>query len=119
MLPNAVVLLSGGLESATALAIAQRDGFQCHALTIAYGQRHAIEVEAAKRVAAEFRVADHRVMHLDLRLFGGSALTSELPIPHDRSDSEIAHGIPLTYVPARNTVFLSLALAWAEVLECF
>jgi 7-cyano-7-deazaguanine synthase len=115
----AVVLLSGGLDSATALAVARRDGFRCHALSIDYGQRHAVELEAAARVAAAMGVAEHRVIRLDLRGFGGSALTSDLPVPHDRSADAMASGIPVTYVPARNTVFLSLALAWAEVLESF
>jgi 7-cyano-7-deazaguanine synthase len=115
----AVVLLSGGLDSATALAVARRDGFRCHALSIDYGQRHAAELEAAARVAAAMGVAEHRVVRLDLRGFGGSALTSDVPVPHDRSPEAMASGIPATYVPARNTVFLSLALAWAEVLESF
>jgi 7-cyano-7-deazaguanine synthase len=115
----AVVLLSGGLDSATALAVARRDGFRCHALTIDYGQRHAAELTAASRVAAALGAAEHRVMHLDLRAFGGSALTADIPVPHDRAHAEMASGIPVTYVPARNTVFLSLALAWAEVLGSF
>jgi 7-cyano-7-deazaguanine synthase len=115
----AVVLLSGGLDSATALAVARRDGFRCYALTLAYGQRHAIEVEAARRVAAALGVVEHRVIPLDLRAFGGSALTADLPVPRDRSIEEMGGGIPLTYVPARNTVFLALALAWAEVLSSF
>jgi 7-cyano-7-deazaguanine synthase len=115
----AVVLLSGGLDSATALAVARRDGFVCHALTIAYGQRHAAELEAARRVAAALDAAAHRTLHLDLRGFGGSALTADLPVPRDRSAAEMTGGIPLTYVPARNTVFLALALAWAETLESF
>ncbi|HZY86991.1 MAG TPA: 7-cyano-7-deazaguanine synthase QueC [Gemmataceae bacterium] len=115
----AVVLLSGGLDSATALAVARRDGFACHALTVAYGQRHAAELEAAARVAHALGVADHRVTHLDLRLFGGSALTADLAVPKDRPHDVMSAGIPITYVPARNTVFLSLALAWAEVLGSF
>ena len=115
----AVVLLSGGLDSATALAVARRDGFACHALTVAYGQRHAAEVEAASRVARALGAVDHRVTHLDLRLFGGSALTADLAVPKDRPHEAISTGIPITYVPARNTVFLSLALAWAEVLGSF
>jgi 7-cyano-7-deazaguanine synthase len=115
----AVVLLSGGLDSATALAVARAEGFRCHALTIAYGQRHAVELEAARRVAAALGAADRRVMHLDLRVFGGSALTAEIAVPHDRPADEMASGIPVTYVPARNTVFLSLALAWAEVIGSF
>jgi 7-cyano-7-deazaguanine synthase len=115
----AVVLLSGGLDSATALAVARRDGFRCHALTVDYGQRHAVELEAARRVAAAQGVAEQRVLAIDLRAFGGSALTADLPVPRDRPAEEMATGIPVTYVPARNTVFLSLALAWAEVLGSF
>jgi 7-cyano-7-deazaguanine synthase len=115
----AVVLLSGGLDSATALAVARRDGFACHALTVAYGQRHAAELEAAARVARALGAIDHRVTHLDLRLFGGSALTADLAVPKDRPPDAISTGIPVTYVPARNTVFLALALAWAEVLGSF
>jgi 7-cyano-7-deazaguanine synthase len=116
---SAVVLLSGGLDSATALAVARRDGFRCFALTIAYGQRHATELEAARRVAASLGAVEHRVVNLDLRAFGGSALTSEAAVPKDRAPETMAEGIPITYVPARNTVFLSLALAWAEVLGSF
>jgi 7-cyano-7-deazaguanine synthase len=115
----AVVLLSGGLDSATALAVARRDGFACHALTIAYGQRHAVELEAAGRVAAALGAVEHRTIHLDLRAFGGSALTADIAVPRDRGADEMASGIPVTYVPARNTVFLALALAWAEVLGAF
>jgi 7-cyano-7-deazaguanine synthase len=115
----AVVLLSGGLDSATALAVARRDGFACHALTVAYGQRHAAELQAAERVARALGAVDHRVAHLDLRLFCGSALTADLAVPKDRPQEAISTGIPITYVPARNTVFLSLALAWAEVLGSF
>jgi 7-cyano-7-deazaguanine synthase len=116
---RAVVLLSGGLDSATALAVARRDGFQCHALTIDYGQRHAVELSAASQVAASLGVAEHFVFRLDLRGFGGSALTSDAPVPKDRPAEAMATGIPATYVPARNTVFLSLALAKAEVLGSF
>jgi len=115
----AVVLLSGGLDSATALAVARRDGFRRHALTIAYGQRHAAELEAARRVAAQLGAIEHRVVPLDLRAFGGSALTADLDVPKDRSAEAMAAGIPVTYVPARNTVFLALALAWAETLESY
>ena len=115
----AVVLLSGGLDSATVLALARSQDFACHALTIGYGQRHAAELEAAKHVAIALGAQDHRYMHLDLRVFGGSALTADLPVPRDRNEAAMATGIPITYVPARNTVFLSLALAWAEVLESF
>jgi 7-cyano-7-deazaguanine synthase len=115
----AVVLLSGGLDSATALAVARRDGFRCHALTIAYGQRHAAELEAARRMAAALGAVEQRVLELDLRAFGGSALTADIPVPHDRSPETMSADIPITYVPARNTVFLSLALGWAEVLGSF
>jgi 7-cyano-7-deazaguanine synthase len=114
--PKAVVLLSGGVDSATTLAIARAEGFETYALTLRYGQRHQREVEAARRVAQHLGVARHLVADLDLRVFGGSALTDDWPVPKDRSDQEIGAGIPTTYVPARNTVFLSLALAWAEVL---
>jgi 7-cyano-7-deazaguanine synthase len=116
---RAVVLLSGGLDSATALAVARAEGFTLHALTIAYGQRHAVELEAARRVAKSIGVAQHVEQVIDLRAFGGSALTSDVSVPKDRPAGEIAHGIPITYVPARNTVFLSLALAFAESLGAF
>jgi 7-cyano-7-deazaguanine synthase len=116
---RAVVLLSGGLDSATTLAVAQRDGFRCHAMTIAYGQRHAAELEAARRVAESLGASEHRIVPLDLRAFGGSALTANLEVPKDRSAEEMSAGIPITYVPARNTIFLALALAWAEVLDSF
>ncbi len=109
-----VVLLSGGLDSATTLAVAKRDGFLPHALTVVYGQRHAVEVLAAERVAAALGVAEHRVLHLDLSAFGGSALTDAIEVPKDRDEREMAAEIPVTYVPARNTVFLALALAYAE-----
>jgi 7-cyano-7-deazaguanine synthase len=115
---NAVVLLSGGLDSTTTLAIAKQQGFSVHAMTFRYGQPHQIEIEAARRVADYFGVAKHVIVDFDLRLFGGSALTSELPVPKGRSIEEMASGIPITYVPARNTIFLSFALAWAEVLKC-
>jgi 7-cyano-7-deazaguanine synthase len=117
--PRAVVLLSGGLDSATALAEARAAGFEPYALTVQYGQRHAVEIEAARRVARSAGVARHVELEIDLRAFGGSALTAELDVPKDRSDDVIAHGIPITYVPARNTVFLSLALAWAETIGAF
>jgi len=113
----AVVLLSGGLDSTTTLAIAKHKGFRLHALTFQYGQRHAIEIEAAQRVAQAFDVARHVVVPMDLRVFGGSALTDELAVPKGRLLEEIAHGIPITYVPARNTVFLAYALAFAEVIQ--
>ena len=113
---RAVVLLSGGLDSATTLAIAAERGYRLHALTVRYGQRHEIEVRAAKRVAAAAGVTEHRVTEVDLRMFGGSALTDDLPVPKGRAAVEAAGGTPVTYVPARNTILLSLALAWAEVL---
>ncbi|MGQ9898438.1 MAG: 7-cyano-7-deazaguanine synthase QueC [Acidobacteriota bacterium] len=112
----AVVLLSGGLDSTTALAIAQAEGFTCYALSFDYGQRHRLELEAARRVAAAFNVARHLVVTFDLRAIGGSALTSELPVPKDRSVEALDASIPITYVPARNTIFLSFALAWGETL---
>lgn len=113
---KAVVLLSGGLDSTTTLAIAQSEGFEPHALTFQYGQRHQAEIEAARRIASRMVVAQHVVVQIDLRVFGGSALTSDIDIPKDRPMDEMSHGIPVTYVPARNTIFLSFALAWAEVL---
>jgi 7-cyano-7-deazaguanine synthase len=118
-MPRAVVLLSGGLDSATALAEAKAAGYEAFALTIQYGQRHSIEIEAARRVARASGVARHVELEIDLRAFGGSALTDDLEIPKDRPDEAIAQGIPITYVPARNTVFLSLALGWAETLGAF
>jgi len=113
--PKAVVLLSGGIDSATALALAQREGYHVMALSFSYGQRHAWELEAAKRVAARAGVAEHRIAVIDLRAIGGSALTADVDVPKSRSLTEITRGIPTTYVPARNTIFLSYALAWAEV----
>jgi 7-cyano-7-deazaguanine synthase len=115
--PKAVVLLSGGVDSTTAAALTAREGFTLYALTLAYGQRHALEIEAARRVARALGVARHEVLTVDLRAFGGSALTADIAVPKDRSPEAMAHGIPVTYVPARNTIFLSFALAWAEVLE--
>jgi len=115
-LPKAVVLLSGGMDSATVAAIAQRDGFEVHTLSVRYGQRHAVELDAASRVAERLGIRDHVVIDLDLRAFGGSALTADQPVPKDTPMAEIGTGIPATYVPARNTIFLSLALAWAETL---
>ncbi len=115
--PKAVVLLSGGVDSATAAALTARDGFALYALTFAYGQRHAAEIGAARRVAAALAVARHEVLTIDLRAFGGSALTADIEVPKDRTPDAMADGIPVTYVPARNTIFLSFALAWAEVLE--
>ncbi len=114
--PKAVVLLSGGLDSAVTMALARREGFACHALTVDYGQRHAAEIAAARQVAKRQGAAEHQVMPLDLRRFGGSALTDDIPVPKGRGRAEMAAGIPMTYVPARNTVLLSLALAWAEAL---
>ncbi len=116
---KAVVLLSGGLDSATALAEARAEGFELYALTVLYGQRHAIEREAARRVASSIGVERHVEQTIDLRAFGGSALTDSIDVPRDRSAETMSEGIPITYVPARNTVFLSLALAWAEVLGAF
>src|SRR5688500_1339669 len=112
-----VVLLSGGLDSTTTLAVAKRDGHDVHAMTFRYGQRHEIEVDAARRVATAAGVRDHVVADIDLRTFGGSALTTDVDVPKDRHVSATRHGVPVTYVPARNTIFLSLGLAWAEVLE--
>lgn len=113
---KAVVLLSGGLDSATVLAIAQSEGFECHALTVRYGQRHAEELEAAQSVAQALGAASHRVVSVDLRAIGGSALTDEIEVPKDRDEATMAQDIPVTYVPARNTVFLAIALGYAEVL---
>jgi 7-cyano-7-deazaguanine synthase len=113
---RAVVLLSGGLDSATVLAIARSQGYELYALSFSYGQRHVWELEAAKRVAESIGVAQHRVAQIDLRVFGGSALTDDIAVPKGRATDEMSHGIPVTYVPARNTIFLSFALAWAEVL---
>ncbi len=111
----AVVLLSGGLDSATVLAIAKREGFACHALSFCYGQRHVMELAAAEVVAREMGAVSHRTVDIDLRQFGGSALTSDLAVPKKGSADEIGSEIPITYVPARNTIFLSFALAFAEV----
>jgi 7-cyano-7-deazaguanine synthase len=112
-----VVLLSGGLDSATVLAIAQSEGFACHALSFRYGQRHEVELAAAERVAKKLGTASHRIIDIDLRQFGGSALTSNLPVPKKQSADEIGSEIPTTYVPARNTIFLSFGLALAEVIQ--
>jgi len=114
--PRAVVLLSGGIDSATAAAIAREQGFTVHALTVCYGQRHAVEVRAAKRIAQSLGVACHVEQTLDLRAFGGSALTSDVNVPKSASLAEMPSGIPATYVPARNTIFLALALGYAEAL---
>lgn len=114
---KAVVLLSGGLDSATCLAWARVDGFACHTLAIDYGQRHAVELASARRVSAALGAVDHREVSVDLRAIGGSALTAAIDVPKDRTEAEIGRGIPVTYVPARNTVFLALALGLAETLE--
>lgn len=113
---RAVVLLSGGLDSTTTLAMARDAGFEVYALTFRYGQRHEAEIDSARRVVKQFGVAQHAIAQIDLRMFGGSALTDEISVPKGRALDEMAHGIPVTYVPARNTIFLSFALAWAEVL---
>jgi len=113
---RAVVLLSGGLDSATTLALAVGTGFECHALSFDYGQRHRRELEAARALAPALGAVRHEVIAFDLRRFGGSALTADIAVPKDRADAEIATGIPVTYVPARNTIFLSFALAFAETL---
>jgi 7-cyano-7-deazaguanine synthase len=112
----AVLLLSGGLDSTTLLAWATRAGYAVHALTFRYGQRHSHEIERARALAAQWKVAQHVVCDFDLRQFGGSALTSDTAVPKDRDEQAMATGIPITYVPARNTIFLSFAMAWAEVL---
>src|SRR3984893_363497 len=113
---KAVCLLSGGADSSTCLGVARRDGFECYALSFDYGQRHKIELQAAASVAWHFGVREHKVVQIDLRAFGGSALTADIPVPKD-SLGQGTQGIPITYVPARNTIFLSYAMAWAEVLE--
>jgi len=113
---SAVILLSGGLDSTTTLAIAKSEGFTPYALSFRYGQRHGVELESAKRVAEAMAVAEHVIADIDLRRFGGSALTADIAVPKSRSLEAMGEGIPVTYVPARNTVFLSFALAWAEVL---
>jgi 7-cyano-7-deazaguanine synthase len=115
-MPHAVILLSGGLDSAVTLAVAVAEKFEPHALSFEYGQRHKIEIEAARRVTDSLGVRDHRFAQIDLRIFGGSALTDEIAVPQGRAENEIANGIPVTYVPARNTIFLSYALAFAETI---
>lgn len=112
---RAICLLSGGLDSATSLAFARRDGYECYCLSFDYGQRHSVELTAARAVAESLGAKEHRVATIDLRLFGGSALTAEIAVPKGRSQSDMGSGIPVTYVPARNTIFLSFALAYAEV----
>src|SRR6476619_255915 len=113
----AVVLLSGGVDSATTLSIAKEEGYEVFALSFRYGQRHEIEIDSAEQVAKSLGVSEHRVIEIDLRGFGGSALTDATEVPKNRGADEMAGGIPVTYVPARNTIFLSYALAWAEVLK--
>jgi 7-cyano-7-deazaguanine synthase len=115
--PNAVLLLSGGLDSTTLLALATRDGYAVHAMSFRYGQRHEHELTSARALAAQYGVARHVVVEIDLRVFGGSALTANIDVPKDRDAAEMSTGVPVTYVPARNTIFLSYALAWAEVLD--
>lgn len=117
--PRGVVLLSGGLDSATTLAIALDAGYDVYAITFWYGQRHSVEIESAKRVAERNRVHKHLITEIDLRGFGGSALTDEIAIPKDRSHEEMSSGIPVTYVPGRNTIFLSFAMAYAEIAGAF
>ena len=118
-MPDAVVLLSGGLDSATTLGIAMAQGYRPNVMTFRYGQRHDVEIEAARRVVAAMGVTKHVIVEIDLRLFGKSALTNAIDVPKHRSDAAMNDGIPATYVPARNTVFLSFALAWAESLDAF
>lgn len=113
---KAIVLLSGGLDSATVVAIARDQGFDVHAISFRYGQRHSVELTAADRVARHLGVIEHKTAEIDLRLFGGSALTADIDVPKDRTDDDMSHDIPVTYVPARNTIFLSFALAYAEVI---
>jgi 7-cyano-7-deazaguanine synthase len=115
---KAVCLLSGGLDSSTCLGVARRDGFECYALSFDYGQRHRVELDAATKVAKFFGVRKLRIVRIDLRAFGASALTADVEVPKNRSAEEMEQGIPVTYVPARNTIFLAFALAWAEVLGC-
>jgi 7-cyano-7-deazaguanine synthase len=119
MSQRAVVLLSGGLDSTTTLALAREQGFACHALSVDYGQRHKRELDCARRVAAALGAVQHTVVAIDLRAIGGSALTDAIAVPKDRSDDQIGHGIPITYVPARNTILLGLALGHAEVVGAF
>jgi len=118
-MPNAVVLLSGGLDSTTTAARAIADGFAVYALSVDYGQRHRVELERAAAVAKALNVADHRVVKLDLRAIGGSALTDDIAVPKNRTDDAIGHGVPVTYVPARNTILLGLALGYAETVGAF
>ena len=116
---GAVVLFSGGVDSSTTLAIAIAKGFTPYALTIRYGQRHMVELDAARKIARAMDVVEHKIIALDLRAFGGSALTADIAVPKHRNEAAIGEGIPVTYVPARNTIFLALALAWAEVIDAY
>jgi 7-cyano-7-deazaguanine synthase len=118
-MPPAVVLLSGGLDSTTTLAVARHRGFACHTLAVDYGQRHHVELERAASAAVALGAVAHRVVRLDLRAIGGSALTADIAVPKDRSDAAIGHGVPVTYVPARNTILLGLALGFAETVGAF
>src|SRR3954468_866498 len=118
-MPKAVVLLSGGLDSTTALAVARSRGFDCYALSVDYGQRHRVELDRAEAVAKALGAVEHRVVKIDLRSIGGSALTAEIAVPKDRSADDMSHGVPITYVPARNTILLGLALGYAEVVGTF
>jgi 7-cyano-7-deazaguanine synthase len=113
---RAVVLLSGGLDSAAVLAWMRREGYACHALSFAYGQRHGVELARAAELARALGAGEHQTTEIDLRAFGGSALTADIAVPKDRNEGEIAHGVPITYVPARNTIFLAFALAYAETI---
>jgi 7-cyano-7-deazaguanine synthase len=115
---KAICLLSGGLDSSTCLGVARRDGFDCYALSFDYGQRHRVELEAAAQIARRMGAIEHRTIRIDLRAFGGSALTANIDVPKHHSLDELGTAIPITYVPARNTIFLSFAMAWAEVLSC-
>jgi len=115
---KAIILLSGGIDSATCLAIAIRENYSPHCLTFNYKQKHSIEVKYAKKLCKFFKIKEHKIININLREIGGSALTANIPVPKDRRYEEIKLGIPITYVPARNTIFLSYALAWAEVIEC-
>jgi len=118
-MPKAVVLLSGGLDSTTALAVARARGFECYALSVDYGQRHRVELERAAHVAKALGAAEHRTVTIDLRQIGGSALTANIDVPKDRSATDMGHGVPVTYVPARNTILLGLGLGYAEVAGAF